>query len=354
MKHLYSILLACAFLGQLSAQPLLPIGIEPAIGNTVGFSGFSPNAFLDPGPAGANQNWDFHADNFGEIAITRAYLSPTNTPFTANFPSATRCLRTDATGAAPSFAYYVDTDSTVSTLGLGVLGGNIITNLAAWDRRYPFAFETTQTDDIAGTNVYNLSTTYFTLHYEQQYDAFGTLILPGGNVYQNVARLKTVASRRDSIPGSNGARSIRLGTQEHYSWYAPYAPGYLLWTSKYSEVQLSLNGNGDTTQVVLKNPVYLVEYRTSLPLPAVEPELPDVAVFDILGNPARETLHLQLTKLTAAPVEVLITGLNGQVLYRAQAAGPEILIPVRALPAGQYAVRVAAAGWAASRLWVKE
>jgi len=355
MKQLIYIVLCCALTGALVAQPVLPITVEPGAGAVLNAAGWYPPSFFDPGPAGENQTWDFSAVGPGDVWVTRSYLDPAGTPFAAKFPAATLCMRTDAGGLTPpSFTYYAETDSTVSTLGLGILGANVIVNTTPWDRQYPMYYGEIQTDTISGTNTNNGQSVFFDLFYTRDYDGFGVLMMPGGQNYQNAIRVKTTANRRDSVPGFNNTHTLRLGTQEFYYWYVPTISGFLFWTSKYQEVQLKINANGDTTQITSGTPVYAVEYQTSLPVPTAEPQVAG-DFFEILGNPAQEWLKIRLKHPASEPAEVLICDMAGKVLYQTRnLVSDEILsIPVGNLPPGIYSAQVIVSGRPRALLWEK-
>lgn len=353
MKRIFTLLALVALTRVLTAQPVLPLTVEPAEGAVIQAAGWYPPAFFDPGPAGENQSWDFSNLTSFDVAVTRAYIPAAGTPFAANFPAATRCMRTDATGAAPSFTYYSVTDSSVSTLGLGILGGNIIVNTIPWERKYPLHFGETETDTIAGTNNLSSGAVFFQMVYTRTYDGYGGLILTPGDTYQNAIRIKTTAQRRDSVPRTEGTHVIRLGSQEYYSWFVPNVPGNLFWTSKYNEVQITRDANGDTTKIANVPPQFLVEYQTSLPVPVVEPH--PHAGLEILGNPARDWLTLRLTAHAAGPVDIRIADLGGSVQYSSKIAfsGEDIRIPVGQLPAGMYVVQINTANGPLTKIWEK-
>lgn len=354
MHRFVTLTLFCTLAGTLLAQPVLPITVEPVAGTTLSLSGWYPPSFFDPGPPGENQNWDFSSAGY-DVSVTRTYLPPAGTSFADKFPAANLCMRTDAGSfTPPSFTYYTLTDSSISTLGLGILGSNIIINNTPWDRHYPMQYGESQSDSVTSTNTGNGQTAFAQLLYTRTYDAFGALTLPQGATYQNAIRVKTTAQRRDSVPGANNTYTLRFGAQEFYYWYVPNIYGYLFWTSKYSEKQLKINAAGDTTQTTTSAPVYLVEYQTDIQVKAGEPQTAG-AMFEILGNPAREWLQIRLNRPEAALRQVLISDMAGRVQYQNQAPAADDLlqIPVHELPPGVYTVQVTDSKRTQVLLWEK-
>ncbi len=102
MKKKYQIIVAiCLTSMALTAQPVITYnGNAPQTGDAYHFSG--ANGSFDPGPSGANQNWDFSGIT-PSFFHSETAVAPGSTPFADDFPEATIAFH--FTGENLSYSY---------------------------------------------------------------------------------------------------------------------------------------------------------------------------------------------------------------------------------------------------------
>lgn len=359
MRHFYCCLIFhFGLLAQIAAQPVLSIETQPISGSAI-YNGWTPATFFAPGGAGANQTWDFNTSGLSiPIEVYRDFMPAQGTQFAAQYPNATRCMRTSAGFGPSSFNYYSLTDSTVSDWGLAVPGGTRIRHLQPWVKKFPLVYDSTYTGTFTGTRIFNNGqTSHFTTTFEIKYDAFGTLALPLFSPKPNTMRVKTILTERDSLPLANNTYNITLGVQEYYNWYAPNQPGHLCWTSKYSGSRINFSANGDTLQITQLAPLNVMEMlHPASSSHTNEPPHGAMPSFSIQGNPTTDWLHLQLLDAEDAFLEVAVGDLDGRLIQQWQPTLPGqsfLSIQVSELKRGQYWVSVRSKKGLHSRSWQK-
>ncbi|MEZ4942779.1 MAG: hypothetical protein R3D58_18035 [Saprospiraceae bacterium] len=333
------------------AQPVMDISTELVIGDKMTHAGWIPGAFFDPGPAGADQVWDFGALPGTPFLVSREVLPSAGTQFASQYPDAEYCVRTSAGSGPPSFNYFSATDSSVQNFGLAVPGVFREFNLMPFTRTYPLAFDSTLAGTYSGTRINNSQTAYFKTNYQVKYDAYGKL-----GAQENAMRIRTVLAEQDSVPLSGGGYRRIYGEQEYYIWYVAGRRGMQFWTSRYTAVQVTFSAAGDTLSTIPLSPVYVVESALSGPVsaPQIKPVMADL--FKIRSNPVAEWLIVEAADHTAAKIlEAYICDMQGGVLRNlGPASGGNVWeANVGDLPAGNYLLQVIAAGRRQVRIWQK-
>ncbi|MBD3581088.1 T9SS type A sorting domain-containing protein [Flavobacterium selenitireducens] len=155
-----------------------------------------------PGPAGANQTWDFSSLDLTLLG-TDTSIPVSGSPFAATFPTANYAYRYDGMGGT-RYYYHNITAAKYEILSMGYntdLGWNYTPDPMVW-AQFPYTFGTVFTDTFQSTDDEIATSATYT------YDAYGTLVLPTGT-YTDVIRQKVV---------KNG--------QTNYNWFnvQPFFP----------------------------------------------------------------------------------------------------------------------------------
>ncbi|OJW83395.1 MAG: hypothetical protein BGO69_00440 [Bacteroidetes bacterium 46-16] len=166
---------------------------------------------VSPGPAGANQTWDFSAlvPQGGGYA---QYVDPASTPYAASYPAATRAVKIDIPAVGTIYEYDI-----VSATKWEMLAGNVTASTADDysanpKTMIPIPFH--YGDNVTDTFYKNAVGPYTVT---MSYDGYGTLVTPFAT-YTNVVRMK---------------RSFG-GNDYYYDWYT---------TSPYLEIVVSYDNN---------------------------------------------------------------------------------------------------------------
>lgn len=209
------------------AQPVIPA--SHALENGTFTYSHADNQLLgslDPGPAGANQTWDF--SQYAGVATT----SQTNTdcpgnPNCADFPAANKLGITGAgAGNNTTYNYSVFANNEYSTIGSkNVQANGTVEKYTYVDPSliaiYPITYQQTFSDnwsvqsDPAGYNSSGSRTVTV--------DGYGTLITPLGT-FSNTLRIKNVLTTVQNSPGNPALTT----NSTIYEWVAPTIKGALL------------------------------------------------------------------------------------------------------------------------------
>lgn len=269
--------------------------------NVTDFDGefyFAEATNFNPGPAGANQTWDF--SNLDLIfAGTDTPVAISQTPFAAQFPTANNCYV--FSGMFPPDRYYYQKISPdkYEIIGLAITattGENYTPNPRTF-ATFPYTFGTVFSDTYRTVNETTDTSVVIT------YDAYGTLILPTGT-YSNAIRQKIVMN----------------GTTTNYVWFnvQPFYP--LLQTV------LEENSLGIVKQVNLGTDDHSFEKN-----------------FAVYPNPASDVITIDAIGTIDNAVAIELFDLMGKRLM-VQNASPlendQIQLNVESLNAGIYLLKI--------------
>jgi hypothetical protein len=177
---LFLALLAVPF--WLKAQPVLQHDNMAPIGFSAEISVGGPVA---PGPAGANQIWDFSGVPLAAYG-TFEIVDPATTPYAVLLlGSSNYCYKMTLTASESIYDYYNLLTNSMDKMGqnMSSTGGEIFTDPKI-DLIFPFDYGESYFDAFAKTNGGFGTVT-------KTFDAYGTLITPD-QTYQNVVRILTV------------------------------------------------------------------------------------------------------------------------------------------------------------------
>jgi len=197
----------------LLAQPTLNSG---ALSFSPGESEHASNCqYMDAGPSGPNQVWDFSAMTCGGVG-SGTYVTMASTGYQATFPTATV-----ASGDATiGYGFYRATDSTWEALGSTSSTNNPGYTYISYDseirQEYPFIYGSSYLDTIKTARLYNgvpVDTSVST--YSNTADGYGQVVFDFGAV-SNVLRLHRIyhdVTTTDSLFDDASWIFIRPGTK---------------------------------------------------------------------------------------------------------------------------------------------
>lgn len=160
------------------------------------------------GNAGANQTWNFSSFATITPATVATYKTPSNTPYSASFPTANLASETPQTGGVgPSYEYYTSTGNSFSKIGVATQldpsDPYSIYNYSNAEQLFslPFTYQSAFTDSYVG-QTFITSGGISLNQYRQGYvsvaaDAYGTLTTLAGT-FTNCLRVKSVETIVDS------------------------------------------------------------------------------------------------------------------------------------------------------------
>ena len=215
-----TVLLLCVFFSiQLLAQPVIPPSSVPTDGDS--WLQLVTGATPDPGPAGANQNWNFEdVELMGDVLEFR-FQDPANTPYAATYPGATVAAQFVFNGSEEDFyGYYQAQGDLFSALGESS-PFSVTTYSDPQSFRYlNLTFGNSVSDAYASTTTTMSSTSSGSGMTIYDYDAYGNITLPNGTV-NGVARIHQLDYSTDTLDLGFGISSILLDTLETFAWVHP-------------------------------------------------------------------------------------------------------------------------------------
>ncbi len=264
--------------------------------NVTDFTGefyFAPADNFTPGPAGANQTWDF--SNLQLMFVgTDTPMEISQTPFAAQFPTANNCYKFSSMFPPDRYYYQKISPDKYEIIGLAITatsGDNYTPNPRTF-ATFPYTFGTVFNDtyrtveETADTSV------------QITYDAYGTLILPTGT-YQNVIRQKVVKN----------------GTSTDYVWFN-VQPFYPLVQTVLEENSLgivkAINLGTEERDLGKKFAVYPNPTQDVLriePVGAMHSDA-EIELFDLLG---KRLIHAQTATSGNDATELNLAALNAGI-----------------------------------------
>lgn len=204
MKTIPLTILLVAFAGLISrAQPVLRFdnqGMRPGDYHETIFT-----RYAKPGPAGEKQVWDFSQVSLINKHHSRV-LHADETPHADKFPEANAAIHEHGN------YFYFDMQPD-GTQYWGYMRKNLVVKYDKPSQRmqYPFRYGDAFSGDYTAQTI--ISTLYG--RYQVTADAYGTLKLPGGQVFRNVLRVHSVEDYVEEACNSVKAHTVK------YSWYHP-------------------------------------------------------------------------------------------------------------------------------------
>jgi hypothetical protein len=311
--------------------PTITSAINPQVG-TIVFNNVYVDSVYPAGPSGANQSWDFSTlpTDFStktwymsDTAVTDSTTQyPQDFPF-ANIASYTR--DTSSPGGDSTFVYsnvsaaqYVNWGQENSSGKVVYLHGEIMFT-------YPFNYNQTLVDTLAGT-VVNQSGTFNRTGIETiTADGYGTLTMPQGSFY-NTLRLNRKENFTDS--GTLGGDGSYRYANQSYEWYSGTF-GYNLLTINFDTLFYTLL---DSAYVY---PSYSVTY--GLEAASGVKNITSSFSLSVFPNPATEKVAVVADEVIN---RITVSNLLGQTIIDLReeynAPGNPVEISVADLPAGIY------------------
>ncbi|HLP13608.1 MAG TPA: T9SS type A sorting domain-containing protein [Flavobacteriales bacterium] len=289
MRKILQLSFALASFQAISQPVITDASNVPAVGYS---APLSTAPCLSAGSAGASQTWDFSSLSFSSLG-TLSVINPATSAFGSSFPSANWCY--SVSGVA--YSYFQNTPTEMinwASLITATGGSDDYSANPKTIMHYPWNFNDTFTDSYTeSSSTSNVTVTY---------DGYGTLIMPSGNTYTNVVRVKE-----------------SYGSTDDYRWYIT-SP--LLSVAVFSASDNLLYWVGATpTGITENNPSSLLA---------------------IFPNPADETVQLNFNSQSSSTT-VSITALDGKVVYKENktttVGANTITLDISTLPAGIYTVQ---------------
>ncbi|MFC2111555.1 T9SS type A sorting domain-containing protein, partial [Bacteroidota bacterium] len=251
-------------------------------------------AFVNHGPDGANQTWDFSNITVYFNPQGYYYYPPAITLYDSAFPTATVALEI----ALNLFNYYFYETSPSGYILLGEWSD--IWELPYSDPKqaltFPFTYNSTVTDTYGGTSApYSGTTKTLTGNFTTTCDGYGTLILPSAT-HTNVLRLKTIDHYTEAYSGPDTPAVYDF---IRYEWYDC--------VNKFPLMSIV-----DMTQSVGSFVSSLKQVLLSTFAAGLEEPKIDRNELSIFPNPANETTNISLSLIEKSSVKVSIFSLMGQ------------------------------------------
>ena len=327
----------------LSAQlPLTSNSFNFQAGDTV-IQIFFSDSVTSPGPAGANQTWDFSflQERDRDTAFIKAVSSSTAA---AQFPNATIAgLQFSASIDSGSLDAFFSTDTDSFTYW-GVY--NEITNAGITVTQtipysdpeilltYPLMFMDSLADRFYGE--YDAGNNFFfarTGGNYHQYDGYGTLIMPGGISYDNVIRVKIVQTYKDSALDQSFPLETLYESENVYF----FAQGAQLPYLQYNKFSLTAAPNPAVITHSIKAYAGDAVVSTAPPL--------DPDTYTLFPNPSKGISELEIESDGFEKLKVEIMDLNGRtyaVLYQgiSRPGSNRYPIDTQTLSPGLYLVKI--------------
>jgi len=173
----------------LQAQIVFTSADLPVIGDEITF-GVDTLSSIGPGPAGADQTWDFRDLQADQFVSTR-YTSPMGTPFEQEFPNAT-IVGQAIVDTVDAFIYQEYTSEAAFTLGIAIEDSEIGPQFIEFDPPqqdfvFPVSFDavnqTMSSSELTFTDSVSMSTLLIRSNETRTAttDGYGTLRLPDGD-----------------------------------------------------------------------------------------------------------------------------------------------------------------------------
>ncbi|MBC8147651.1 MAG: T9SS type A sorting domain-containing protein [Bacteroidetes bacterium] len=326
MKKSFLIIIVLFVSISIFAQPTLTDALMPTPWDITDLHP-ADTAFVNQGPSGANQTWDFSTVTVHFNPQGYYYYPPAHTLYDSAFPTATVALEV----ALNLFNYYFYETTTSAYTLLGEWSD--IWQLPYSDTKlaltFPFTFNSTLTDTYGGTSApYSGTSKTLTGNFTTTADGYGTLILPSAT-HTGVLRLKTIEHFTESYTGPD---TPIVYDYVRYEWYDCVNKFPLL-----SIITFTQTVGSSVTPI---KQVLLSTFAAGLGEAKIGRN--ELSIFP---NPANETTNLSLNLIEKSKVEISIYSLMGQNVkkYPPKEYGAETInekLDIKDLSHGNYFIRV--------------
>jgi hypothetical protein len=295
-------------LAALQAQPVLTHATNaPQPGS---FFTWQEGEYMDPGPGGANATWDM-SGLVSDSQINVLLMDPSTLPGAPLFPNAT----------VAEFSDGMETYLRADMEGIFLLGHNdndgyvMVYGDPGKYMQFPCTYQTTWTDNAMATFVVEDITASRTVSISANADAYGTLILPDGQV-DNVLRLHIMEVIEDESEEFD-----MVATNDHHIYYAQ---GYDYPVLHLTNSMIDMMG----FEMIDQFARWRSDIGTSLQ------EKANIAALEVFPNPASDMITLTLPGAGSHHVE--LTDAGGRLILQKQATGERFTLDVQDLDRGLY------------------
>ena len=319
-KIIFTIITICLTVIGIKAQPVITYnGNAPQIGDSYEVSG--DNGTFDPGPAGANQSWDFSTVT-PTIFYNVAVVSPGSTPFASDFPESNTAFQ--YTGDNEMYGYVeVNTSESLNDgVGFDPGGDNeyfIHYTDAVKLMKYPFSYNDSYTDSYytsytmpEGMDIHEHGNITVTA------DAWGSVSTPTG-VYNNTLRVKSEHSVTDSVFIMGNFMYATSHSLTRYEWHTP--------TSHSVIVGICVSTDGSS-----------ISYRSDYV--GIDEQASSRQQIHLYPNPASDKINIELPKELEKSSEVNIYDSKGKQVTQFTMAKGNRTADISSLSPGMYVVTV--------------
>lgn len=322
---LFLVILSSQFL---LAQVVLTAAYNFELGDTFKYNGYEGVTNIEPGPAGANQTWNFETlvgygfyEGVGDICVPVSGSPFADSAGASNANIVTKNIGDEDSGP---FQYYNQNNNVQELLAMGFVGdgnstySNYSDILTAVE--YPFAYG----DDFEDSWISRTFNIAWGFHFmadtataSTEADAWGTITTPLGT-YQNALRMKRTTTYTLWFRWIEGGDWSESGpyTDIDYLWYVPGIKVPVMIISEMEDFE-----------------DYGVRYLDDYNFPvAIEED--NETTFELFPNPATDRLIVKSEKFIS---QASIYSISGQ---QVQTAKEDHMIDVSSLPNGLYLINI--------------
>lgn len=280
-------------------------------------------------PGGANAIWDFSElvnDTFP--TVVQIYGNADTSQFADDFPGANMVLFSQFSdkdlGTVRSYAYFELTDDQYTEHGhaFNTNLGDIkeINDDLNTMMMFPFTYESEFEDSYSSIFDLGVATRFSEGRATVTADGYGSIALPGGTVFDNVLRIRTVADEVDSTDLGAGFMEKVISTRVTHFWLSGEHPGPLAvheYTESY-QIGIVPPLPPDTTATMYDTAFYYDPTAVSSSLRFYNPK---AYGFAINPNPFTDQLALQFTLERQEDLVFELQTVAGQVVLQRELKG---------------------------------
>lgn len=246
---------------------------------------------------GSNISWNFSGVTVNNTVVTTPYNSTLSVASASSYPG---CNIVQGTS---SFFKNSTGPAQVELVGAAMMGASLNFTNTAKLLQFPFALNNTFTDNFSGTVTFTSNGT-FSGSVTVTADGNGTLVLPTGQVFNNVTRVKT-----KQTTNINGILPLPLPVVLKITNYDYYHVSDLfpVFTVSYNSIVLGI-GSPTVTGTVRSNKAVTVV--------GLNENVLTENSFNVYPNPTNGVLNLNVNKIGLEPKEITIVNLTGKIVYQ--------------------------------------